>query len=37
VERAPAQVVEQARKRLSEFEESLVKLQEQLQKLRGRK
>jgi valyl-tRNA synthetase len=37
VERAPAQVVEQERKRLAGFEETLTKLQEQLQKLRGRK
>ena len=37
VERAPAQVVEQVRKRLAGFEEELRKLQEQLQKLRGRK
>jgi valyl-tRNA synthetase len=37
VERAPAHVVEQIRKRLSDFEENLQKLQEQLQKLRGRK
>ena len=37
VERAPPHVVEQIRKRLSDFEENLVKLQDQLQKLRGRK
>ena len=37
VERAPAQVVEQARTRLAAFEQSLQKLQDQLQKLRGRK
>jgi valyl-tRNA synthetase len=37
VERAPAQVVEQERKRLADFEENLLKLQDQLQKLRGRK
>jgi valyl-tRNA synthetase len=37
VERAPASVVEQERKRLSDSEETLSKLQEQLQKLRGRK
>jgi valyl-tRNA synthetase len=37
VERAPAQVVEQERKRLADFEDNLRKLQEQLQKLRGRK
>ena len=37
VERAPAQVVEQARTRLATFEQSLQKVQEQLQKLRGRK
>jgi valyl-tRNA synthetase len=37
VERAPANVVEQERKRLSDSEETLSKLQEQLQKLRGRK
>jgi valyl-tRNA synthetase len=37
VERAPAQVVEQERKRLSGFEENLLNLQDQLQKLRGRK
>ena len=37
VERAPAQVVEQERRRLADFEENLLKLQEQLQKLRGRK
>jgi hypothetical protein len=30
-------VVEQERKRLADFEETLTKLQEQLQKLRGRK
>jgi len=37
VERAPANVVEQERKRLSDSEETLSKLQEQLQKLRARK
>jgi valyl-tRNA synthetase len=37
VERAPAQVVDQIRKRLSDFEDNLLKLQDQLQKLRGRK
>ncbi|MFL6566476.1 MAG: class I tRNA ligase family protein, partial [Burkholderiales bacterium] len=37
VERAPANVVGQERKRLSDSEETLSKLQEQLQKLRGRK
>ena len=37
VERAPQHVVEQSRKRLSDFEAQLLKLQEQLQKLRGRK
>jgi valyl-tRNA synthetase len=37
VERAPPHVVEQIRKRLCDFEENLVKLQDQLQKLRGRK
>ena len=37
VERAPAQVVEQERKRLADSEQNLLKLQEQLQKLRGRK
>jgi valyl-tRNA synthetase len=37
VERAPANVVEQERKRLSDSEQTLSKLQEQLQKLRGRK
>jgi valyl-tRNA synthetase len=37
VERAPAQVVEQERKRLADFEELLAKLQDQLRKLRGRK
>jgi valyl-tRNA synthetase len=37
VERAPAAVVEQERKRLADFEETLVKLQDQLQKLRGRR
>ena len=36
VERAPAPVVEQVRKRLADFEENLLKLQAQLQKLRGR-
>jgi valyl-tRNA synthetase len=37
VERAPPHVVDQERKRLAEFEDNLRKLQEQLQKLRGRK
>jgi valyl-tRNA synthetase len=37
VERAPAHVVEQSRRRLSDFEAELLKLQEQLQKLRRRK
>ena len=37
VERAPPHVVEQMRKRLADFEETAVKLQEQLRKLRGRK
>jgi valyl-tRNA synthetase len=37
VERAPAQVVEQERKRLGDFEELLAKLQDQLRKLRGQK
>jgi valyl-tRNA synthetase len=37
VERAPAPVVEQERKRLADHEETLLKLQEQLQKIRGRK
>jgi len=37
VERAPAQVVEQERKRLADHEETLLKLEDQLQKLRGRK
>jgi valyl-tRNA synthetase len=37
VERAPAQVVGQERKRLVDSEQNLLKLQEQLQKLRGRK
>ena len=37
VERAPAQVVEQERKRLAEFEEVLAKLQDQLKKLGPRK
>jgi valyl-tRNA synthetase len=37
VERAPAQVVGQERKRLADSEQNLLKLQEQLQKLRGRK
>jgi valyl-tRNA synthetase len=37
VERAPAHVVEQERKRLAEFEDNLAKLQDQLQKLRGRR
>ena len=37
VERAPAAVVEQERKRLADSEETLLKLQDQLQKLRGRK
>jgi len=37
VERAPARVVEQERKRLADFEEVLAKLQDQLKKLRGDK
>ena len=37
VERAPAQVVEQERKRLASFEEVLAKLQDQLKRLGGRK
>jgi len=37
VERAPRQVVEEVRKRLSSNEQELLKLQDQLQKLRGRK
>ncbi len=37
VERAPAQVVDQERRRLAEREEELKKLQEQLKKLRGDK
>jgi valyl-tRNA synthetase len=37
VERAPRHVVEEARKRLSSNEQELLKLQDQLQKLRGRK
>ena len=37
VERAPAQVVEQERKRLADFEQLLAKLQDQLRKLRGQK
>jgi valyl-tRNA synthetase len=37
VERAPAHIVEQDRKRLADFEQTLAKLQDQLQKLRGRK
>lgn len=37
VERAPADVVDQERKRLAGFEELLAKLQEQLKKLRGEK
>ena len=37
VERAPPQVVEEVRKRRSSNEQELLKLQEQLQKLRGRK
>jgi valyl-tRNA synthetase len=37
VDRAPAHVVDQHRKRLADFEENLLKLQDQLQKLRGRK
>ncbi|HZD19406.1 MAG TPA: hypothetical protein VE325_01935, partial [Burkholderiales bacterium] len=37
VERAPAQVVEQERKRLSDFEELAAKLQDQLRKLRAQK
>ena len=37
VERAPAQVVEQERKRLADFEELLANLQDQLRKLRGQR
>jgi valyl-tRNA synthetase len=37
VERAPAPVVEQERKRLADSEQTLAKLQEQLKKLRPRK
>jgi valyl-tRNA synthetase len=37
VERAPARVVEEVRKRLSNNQQELLELQEQLQKLRGRK
>src|SRR5262245_2554433 len=37
VERAPASVVEEVRKRLASNQQELLKLQEQLQKLRGRK
>jgi valyl-tRNA synthetase len=37
VERAPPHVVEEVRKRLSNNQQELLKLQEQLQKLRGRK
>ncbi|HJY78677.1 MAG TPA: valine--tRNA ligase [Burkholderiales bacterium] len=37
VERAPAHVVEEVRKRLANNQQELLKLQEQLQKLRGRK
>ncbi|HYL24178.1 MAG TPA: valine--tRNA ligase, partial [Burkholderiales bacterium] len=37
VERAPAPVVEQERRRLADFEELLAKLQDQLRKLRGQK
>ena len=37
VERAPAQVVEQERKRLADFEATLAKLQDQLKKLGSRK
>ncbi len=37
VERAPAAVVEQERRRLAEFDEILLKLQDQLKKLRGDK
>jgi valyl-tRNA synthetase len=37
VERAPAHVVEEVRKRLSNNQQELLKLEEQLQKLRGRK
>jgi valyl-tRNA synthetase len=37
VERAPPRVVEEVRKRLSNNQQELLKLQEQLQKLRGRK
>jgi hypothetical protein len=35
VERAPAAVVEQMRKRLADFEQTVVQLQEQRKKLRG--
>jgi valyl-tRNA synthetase len=37
VARAPAAVVEQMRKRLADFKETIKKLREQLQKLAGRK
>jgi valyl-tRNA synthetase len=37
VERAPASVVDQERKRLADYEANLSKLEEQLHKLRGRK
>jgi len=37
VERAPAHVVEEVRKRLSNNQQELLKLEEQLQKLRGRR
>ena len=37
VERAPAAVVEQERKRLADREAEIAKLQEQLRKLRGQK
>jgi len=37
VERAPAHVVEEVRKRLANNQQELLKLQDQLQKLRGRK
>jgi valyl-tRNA synthetase len=37
VERAPAPIVEQERRRLADFEQTLAKLQDQLEKLRGRK
>jgi valyl-tRNA synthetase len=37
VDRAPAPVVEQERRRLASFEEALAKLREQLKRLRGAK